>query len=140
MVFIYPTVTKDFLFSVPFQGEELLLFFFYSQGKKELRVCQEPGFPNCAISGTSACEHMCVFHQCQDFHSLSVTSFVSSKCAEAERASLLVKNLSRTLINHSSFWLKMFPFTHFLVPNTGPSGIIINSVELFNSKWFSFFF
>lgn len=103
-------------------------------------MCQEPGFANCAISGTSACEHMCVFHQCQDFHSLSVTSFVSSKCAEAERASLLVKNLSRTLINHSSFWLKMFPFTHFLVPNTGPSGIIINSVELFNSKWFSFFF
>lgn len=77
---------------------------------------------------------MCVFHQCQDSDSVSVTSFVSSKCAEVERASLLVKNLSRTFINHSNFWLKMFPFTHFLVPNTGPSGIIINSVELFNSK------
>lgn len=83
---------------------------------------------------------MCVFHQCQDFHSVSVTSFVSSKCAEVERAFLQVKNLSRTFINHSNFWLKMFPFTRFLLPNTGPSGIIINSVELFNSKWWGFGF
>lgn len=107
-------------------------------------MCGEPGFArgfNCTISGTSAREHMCVFHQCQDFHTVSVTSFVSSKCAEVERASFLVKNLSRTSINHSNFWLKMFPFTHFLVPNMGPSGIIINSVELFNSKcWVVVFF
>lgn len=132
---MYLQSQKSFLFSVLSQGEErlLLLFLFYQQGSKAQSVLRT-WFCHCAISGTSAHEHMCVFHQCQDLHSVSVTSFVRSKCAQGERASSLVKNLSRTFINHSNFWLKMFPFTQFLAPNTGPSGIIINSVELFNSK------